>query len=334
MKIALIIGITGQTGSYLAEVLLEKNYIVHGIIRRSSSFNTHRIQHLFKDPHNKKINIHLHYGDIEDSASLQRIIKITNPDEIYNLAAQSHVRTSFDIPIYTAGSVGMGALKLFEVLRNLKTNKKIRIYQASSSEMFGNSNKKVQNEKTPFAPTSPYAAAKLFSYHSALIYRKSYNMFISNGILFNHESPRRLSTFVTRKITHGVAKILAGEERYIYLGNINAKRDWGYALDYAEAIWKILQYKKPDDFVIATNKTYSVKDFLEETFKLVGLDWKKYVKIDDRYKRPFELDYLKGDYSKAKKLLKWEPKTDFKKLVRKMLEYDLEKYGIQDKIKK
>ena len=334
MKVALITGITGQTGSYLAELLLKKNYQVHGIIRRSSSFNTERIQHLFKDPHTKNLNFFLHYGDIEDSNSLDQTIKKVKPDEIYNLAAQSHVRISFDIPIYTGNSVGIGALNLFEAVRNQQSKKKIKIYQASSSEMYGNSKKKTQNEKTPFNPTSPYANAKLFAYHSALTYRKAYKMHISNGILFNHESPRRLSTFVTKKITNGIAKILAGEERYIYLGNLDAKRDWGYAADYAEAIWKIMQYKKADDFVVATNKTYSVREFLDEAFNLVGLNWKKYVKIDARYKRPSELEYLKGDYSKAKKLLGWEPKTHFKDLVRIMLEFDLKEYGLQDKIKK
>ena len=333
MKSALIIGITGQTGSYLADFLLKKKYNVHGIIRRSSTFNTERIQHLFKDPHEKNLHFFLHYGDIEDENSLQKIIEISKPDEIYNMAAQSHVRTSFDIPVYTSNSVGVGALKLFEIVKNYK-KKNIRIYQASSSEMFGNSSKTIQNEKTPFIPTSPYAAAKVFAYHSALIYRKSYNMFISNGILFNHESPRRLSTFVTKKITVGIAKILTGEAKHIYLGNLYAKRDWGYALDYVEAIWKILQYKKPEDFVIATNTTYSIKDFLKEAFEQVGLDWKKYVKIDDRYKRPYELNYLRGDYSKAKKLLGWKPKTNFKELVRLMLEHDLKERGLYDKLTK
>lgn len=334
MKKALIFGITGQTGSYLAELLIKKNYKVYGVIRRSSNFNTQRIQHLFSDIHSKNLKIHLHYGDLDDYNSIETILKKTNPDEVYNFGAQSHVKTSFDIPIYTSNVTGIGSLKIFEAVRNFDKKKKIKIYQASSSEMFGNSLNNKQNEKTPFIPVSPYANAKLFAHNSALIYRNSYKMFISTGILFNHESPRRSPTFVTKKITFGIAKILAGKEKFIYLGNIDAKRDWGYAEDYAEAVWKILQYKKADDFVIATNKTFSVKNFLEVSFNLVGLNWKRYVKFDKKYLRPQELNCLKGDYSKAKKLLKWKPKTSFKKIIKIMLEDDLKFYGLQNKIKK
>lgn len=331
MKKALITGITGQDGSYLAELLLNKGYAVHGIIRRASTFNTERIDHLYKDPHDPSCRLFLHYGDFTDSSSISEIIKKTEPDEVYHLAAQSHVRTSFDIPEYTGDVVGLGTVRILEAIR--RSDKKIRFYQASSSEMFGKAAEVPQKETTPFHPRSPYACAKVYAYYMTINYRESYGIFASNGILFNHESPRRGETFVTRKITRGIARILAGKEKYIFLGNLESKRDWGFAGDYVDAMWRILQHKEPDDFVIATGETHSVKEFLEEAFSLAGLDWKDHVKIDKRYFRPAEVDILKGDASKAKRLLGWEPKFRFKELVRMMVEADLKEEDVDAKLR-
>jgi GDPmannose 4,6-dehydratase len=332
MKRAFISGITGQDGSYLAELLLEKGYEVHGVIRRSSTFNTKRIDHLVKDPHDKTSKFHLYYGDFTDSSSIAEVIRKSEPDEVYHLGAQSHVRTSFDIPEYTADVTGLGTVRILEAIRRADRN--IKFYQASSSEMFGKAAEFPQKETTPFHPRSPYACAKVFAYYMTMNYRESYGMFASNGILFNHESPRRGETFVTRKITRGIARILAKKDSYIYLGNLDAKRDWGYAGDYVEAMWLMMQHKKPDDFVIATGETHSVREFLEEAFSLVGLKWEKYVKIDPRYYRPAEVECLLGDYSKAKRELGWEPKVKFKELVRMMLEADLAAEGVDVKFRK
>lgn len=330
MKKALITGITGQDGSYIAELLLSKGYEVHGIIRRASTFNTGRISHIYQDPHTPGARLFLHYGDFSDGSSISEIVNNIEPDEVYHLAAQSHVRTSFDIPEYTADVTGLGTVRILEAIRRSKKN--TRFYQASSSEMFGKAKQVPQNEDTPFHPRSPYACAKVFAYHTTVNYRESYGIFASNGILFNHESPRRGETFVTRKITRGIAKILAGKENHIFLGNLEAKRDWGFAGDFVDAMWRILQYGKPDDFVIATGETHSVKEFLHEAFSLVGLDWEKHVKIDPRYLRPAEVDLLLGDYSKAKKLLGWEPKVRFKELVRMMVEADCRTEGLDVKL--
>ena len=330
-KKALITGITGQDGSYLAEQLLEKGYEVHGIRRRSSTFNTRRIDSIYKDLHNPSTKFFLHYGDLSDSSSLIKIIKEVEPDEVYNLGAQSHVRTSFEIPEYTGDITGLGTTRLLEAVR--RSDKDVRFYQASSSEMFGKAAEIPQKETTPFHPRSPYACAKVYSYHITVNYRESYGMFISNGILFNHESPRRGETFVTRKITRGIARILAGKDNSIYLGNMDAKRDWGFAGDYTHAMYLMLQNKEPEDFVIATGETHSVREFVEEAFSLVGLDWEKCVKIDPRYLRPSEVDILVGDYSKAKRILGWEPKVRFKELVKMMLESDIREEGIDSKIK-
>jgi len=329
MKKALITGITGQDGSYLAELLLSKGYLVHGIIRRSSTFNTSRIEHLYRDPHDPQARLFLHYGDFTDSSSLSEILDKAEPEEVYHLAAQSHVRTSFDIPEYTTDVTGTGTVRILEAIRRSKHN--IKFYQASSSEMFGTSSPP-QNEATPFHPRSPYACAKVFAYHITVNYREAYGMFASNGILFNHESPRRGETFVTRKITRGLARIMAGKDKFLYLGNIEAKRDWGYAGDFVEAMWLMLQHSKPDDFVIATGNSHSVKDFLEEAFSLVGRRWPDHVKIDQRYFRPSEVDMLQGDSSKAHKLLGWKPKVTFKELVRMMVESDLQKEGVGVKL--
>ncbi|MFH0817331.1 MAG: GDP-mannose 4,6-dehydratase [Candidatus Micrarchaeota archaeon] len=332
MTRALITGITGQDGSYLAELLLEKGYEVHGIIRRSSTFNTKRIDHLVKDPHDKTSKFHLYYGDFTDSSSIADVVKKAEPDEVYHLGAQSHVRTSFDIPEYTADVTGLGTVRILEAIR--RADRDVKFYQASSSEMFGKAAEFPQKETTPFHPRSPYACAKVFAYYMTMNYRESYGMFASNGILFNHESPRRGETFVTRKITRSIARILSGKEKHLYLGNLEAKRDWGYAGDFVDAMWRILQYKQPEDFVIATNETHSVKEFLEEAFSLVGKKWQDYVKIDPKYFRPAEVDMLLGDYSKAKKLLGWEPKVKFKELVRMMLESDLLAEGVNVKFRK
>ena len=332
MKKALITGITGQDGSYLAELLLEKGYEVHGIIRRSSSFNTDRIDHLYKDPHINDVRMFLHYGDLSDSSNLSRLLEKIQPDEIYNLAAQSHVRVSFDMPEYTADVVGLGTIRILDAIK--ETEIKTKFYQASTSELYGKVVETPQTEKTPFYPRSPYACAKLYSYWITVNYRESYNMYACNGILFNHESPRRGETFVTKKITHAIAKILNKEQDKLYLGNLDAKRDWGYAKDYVEAMWLMLQQEKAEDYVIATGETHSVREFLDEAFGLVGLDWKKYVEIDPRYYRPAEVDILLGDPTKAKEKLGWTPKTTFKELVKIMLEYDLNNVGLSlDKFK-
>lgn len=321
-KKALITGITGQDGSYLAELLLKKRYEVYGIIRRSSSINTHRIDHLYKDPHQKNNKLHLIYGDLSDSSSIVGILSEVKPDEIYNLAAQSHVRVSFDVPEYTADITGTGTVRILEAIRKLGL--KSKFYQASSSEMFGKVMEIPQTENTPFYPRSPYGAAKVYSYWITKNYRESYNMFACNGILFNHESPRRGETFVTRKITMAVARIKAGLQDKLYLGNLDSKRDWGYAKDYVEAMWLMLQCEKPDDYVIATNETHSIKEFLDLAFGYVGLKWQDFVEIDQKYYRPAEVDLLIGDYSKAKKELKWQPKTSFKNLVELMVQSDID----------
>ena len=332
MKKALITGITGQDGSYLAEFLLEKGYEVHGIIRRSSSFNTERIDHLYRDPHINDVKMFLHYGDLSDSSNLSRLLEKIQPDEIYNLAAQSHVRVSFDMPEYTADVVGLGTIRILDAIK--ETRIKTKFYQASTSELYGKVVETPQTEKTPFYPRSPYSCAKLYSYWITVNYRESYDMYACNGILFNHESPRRGETFVTKKITHAIAKILNKEQDKLYLGNLDAKRDWGYAKDYVEAMWLMLQQEKAEDYVIATGETHSVREFLDEAFGLVGLDWKKYVEIDPRYYRPAEVDLLLGDPTKAKEKLGWKPKTTFKELVRIMLEYDLNSVGLSlDKFK-
>ena len=320
MKKALITGITGQDGSYLAEILLSKGYEVHGLIRRSSTFNTDRIDHIYTDLHDPKSKLFLHYGDLNDSGQLSNLIYNLQPDEIYHLGAQSHVRVSFDMPEFTGDITGLGTTRLLEAIR--RSGIKTRFYQASSSEMFGAA-QPPQNEETPFMPRSPYGAAKVYAYWMVKNYREGYGMFAVNGILFNHESPRRGETFVTRKITRAMARIKYGLQDKLFLGNLEAKRDWGYAPDFVEAMWLMLQQDKPDDYVIATGETHSVKEFLEEAFKYAGLDWKKYVEIDQRYFRPLEVEFLQGDASKARKKLKWEPKVKFKDLVRIMVDADI-----------
>jgi len=321
-KKALITGITGQDGSYLAELLLGKGYEVHGIIRRASTFNTERLDSIYQDPHVDKKRLFLHYGDLSDASALARLIGKIQPEEVYNLAAQSHVRVSFDAPEYTADITGTGSIRLLEAIR--ETGIKPRFYQASSSEMYGMVQEVPQRETTPFYPRSPYGAAKVYSYWITVNYRESYGMHASNGILFNHESPRRGETFVTRKITRAVAHIKAGLQDKLYLGNLDAKRDWGYAKEYVEAMWLMLQQDQPDDYVIATNETHSIREFLDVAFEHVGLDWRKYVEIDPRYFRPAEVDLLIGDYSKAKTKLGWEPKTKFSGLARLMVDADIE----------
>jgi GDPmannose 4,6-dehydratase len=327
MKKALITGITGQDGSYLAELLLSQGYEVHGIIRRASTFNTHRIDHLYHDPHGDGENVHLylHYGDLANTGNLTDIIYTVQPDEIYHLAAQSHVRVSFDLPEYTGDITGLGTMRLLEAVR--KSGKPIRFYQASSSEMFGAA-LPPQNENTPFEPQSPYAAAKVYAYWVTRNYREGYQMFASNGILFNHESPRRGETFVTRKITRALANIVAGRQKKLYLGNLEAKRDWGYAPDYIAAMWKILLHDHPGDYVIATGESHSVREFLDESFGYINLDWHDYVAIDPRYYRPTEVNYLLGDPTKASSELGWEPRIFFKDLVRIMVDADLELIGL------
>ncbi|MBI4309753.1 MAG: GDP-mannose 4,6-dehydratase, partial [Candidatus Omnitrophica bacterium] len=315
-------GITGQDGSYLAEFLLNKGYTVYGLIRRASSFNTGRVDHLYQDPHERNPKLRLVYGDLNDASSLNRIIKTLKPAEIYNLGAQSHVKVSFEIPEYTAEITGMGTVRLLEAIRDCGL--KPKFYQASSSEMYGRAAQVPQSEETPFYPRSPYAAAKVYAYWITVNYREAYNMFACNGILFNHESPRRGETFVTRKITMALARIKHGLQKKLYLGNLDAKRDWGFAGDYVEAMWLMLQQSKPDDYVIATGETHAVKEFLEEAFGHAKLDWRKYVAIDKRYFRPTEVDLLLGDPSKARKVLKWKPKVDFRQLVRMMVEGDME----------
>ncbi|HVP81204.1 MAG TPA: GDP-mannose 4,6-dehydratase [Thermodesulfobacteriota bacterium] len=321
MKRALITGITGQDGSYLAEFLLKKGYEVHGLIRRASTFNTERIDHLYTDPHDPKTRIHLHYGDLSDSGQLTNLIYNIQPEEIYHLGAQSHVRVSFDMPEYTGDITGIGTIRMLEAIR--RSGIATKFYQASSSEMFGGS-PPPQNENTPFMPRSPYAAAKVYAFWVAVNYREAYKIFACNGILFNHESPRRGETFVTRKITRSLARIKLGLEKKLYLGNLNAKRDWGFAGDYVEAMWLMLQQDGPDDYVIATGKSHSVEEFLEEAFTYQGLNWKEYVEIDSRYFRPTEVGYLQGDASKARKKLGWQPKVHFKELVKLMVDADLQ----------
>jgi len=325
MKKALITGITGQDGSYLAEFLLSKGYVVHGIIRRSSTFNTSRIDHIYKDPHIRGVKLHLHYGDLSDSSQLTNLIYNIKPDEIYHLGAQSHVRVSFDMPEYTGDITGLGTTRILEAVR--RSGIKCRYYQASSSEMFGDA-PAPQNEDTPFRARSPYAAAKIYSYWMVNNYREGYNLFACNGILFNHESPRRGETFVTRKITRGLAGIIAGKDKKLYLGNLEAKRDWGYAPDYVEAMWLMLQQERAEDYVIGTGETHSVKEFLEEVFNYAGLDWKEYVEIDSRYFRPTEVELLLADSSKARKELGWSPRITFKELVKIMVDSDLELAGL------
>jgi len=324
MKKALITGITGQDGSYLAELLLSKGYEVHGVIRRASTFNTSRIDHLYRDPHVKDTRLFLHYGDLADSVQMVKLLYELQPDEVYNLGAQSHVRVSFDIPEYTGDVDGLGAQRILEAIREAGLVKKVRYYQASSSEMFGKVQEVPQVETTPFWPRSPYGCAKVYAYWLTVNYRESYNMHASNGILFNHESPRRGETFVTRKITRAVARIKMGLQNEIYLGNLDARRDWGYAKEYVEMMWLMLQQDAPDDYVVATNETHSVKDFCKEAFGVVGLDWEKYVKYDQRYERPAEVDLLIGNPEKARRKLGWEPKVRFKELVKIMVEHDLE----------
>ena len=324
MKKAFITGITGQDGSYLAELLLEKGYEVHGMVRRSSSFNTSRIDHLYKDPHDPNAKLFLHYGDLADSQSLSHLLLTIKPDEIYNLGAQSHVRVSFDNPMYTLDVTGNGILRILEPVRLLLREQDVRVYQASSSEMFGKVVETPQSETTPFRPRSPYACAKVYAFHQGVNYREAYDLFITNGILFNHESPRRGETFVTRKITRAATRIKLGLQDKLYLGNLDAKRDWGFAGDYVEAMWMMLQAENPDDYVVATNETHSIREFLDLTFGALDLDWNEYVEIDPRYYRPAEVDLLMGDYSKAKNELGWEPKTSFEELVRIMVESDLE----------
>ena len=324
MKRALISGVTGQDGSYLAEFLLDKGYQVHGIIRRSSSFNTGRISQIYQDLHERDAKLFLHFGDLMDSSRLEKLIEIVQPDEVYNLGAQSHVRVSFDEPVYTADVVGMGTLRLLEAIRNVGGIQTIRFYQASSSEIYGQVRETPQTETTPLHPRSPYACAKVFALYQVQNYREAYGLHASNGILFNHESPRRGETFVTRKTTRGLARILAGKDRKLYLGNLDAERDWGYAKDYVEAMWLMLQQDQPDDYVIATGVTHSVRSFVDKVFKTVGLDWRDYVEFDARYLRPTEVDALLGDSSKARRKLGWEPRTSFDELVQLMVEADLE----------
>ena len=321
MKKALVTGITGQDGSYLAELLLSKGYEVHGIVRRASTFNTSRIDHLYQDPHINDVHLFLHYGDIADSTNMVKLLYRIQPDEVYHLAAQSHVRVSFDIPEYTGDVTGLGTVRILEAIR--ETGLKTRFYQASSSEMFGLVQETPQRETTPFYPRSPYGAAKVYAYWLTVNYRESYGIFACNGILFNHESPRRGETFVTRKITRGVAEIKAGLASKLYLGNLDAKRDWGYAKEYVAAMWLMLQQEQPEDFVIATGETHSVREFVEEAFSHVGLDWRNYVEIDPKYYRPAEVDLLVGDASKAQRQLGWSPQTRFKDLAHLMVDADI-----------
>lgn len=330
MKKALITGITGQDGSYLAEILLAKGYEVHGIIRRASSFNTQRLDHIYQDPHEKDRRLILHFGDLADDSTFRKLLYKIHPDEIYNLGAQSHVRVSFDIPEYTAEITGVGALRVLEAIKDYEedTKRKVRFYQASSSEMFG-STPPPQNEMTRFHPRSPYGSAKVFAYHTTVNYRESYGIFAVNGILFNHESPRRGETFVTHKITRAVARIKAGLEEKLYLGNLDARRDWGYAPEYMEAAWMMLQQDEPDDYVIGTGQSHSVRDLVDAAFDYVGIkDWSDLVGIDPRYYRPAEVEDLVADASKAKEKLGWEPQVKFEKLVGIMMDADLKEAGI------
>jgi GDPmannose 4,6-dehydratase len=322
MKKALITGITGQDGSYLADLLLSKGYEVHGIIRRASTFNTARIDHLYQDSHVHGIRLFLHFGDLSDSVQLVKLLYELQPDEVYNLGAQSHVRVSFDIPEYTADITGVGTIRILEAIREAGVVP--RFYQASSSEMYGKVQEVPQTETTPFWPRSPYGAAKVFSYWATVNYRESYSLHANNGILFNHESPRRGETFVTRKISRAVSRIKLGSDEFLYLGNLEAKRDWGYAPEYVEGMWRILQQDEPDDYVLATNETHTVREFVELAFAHVGLDWKEHVRYDKRYERPAEVDLLIGNPAKAKEKLGWEPKVRFEQLVQIMVDADLE----------
>ncbi|MGI9497623.1 MAG: GDP-mannose 4,6-dehydratase [Mariniblastus sp.] len=323
-KKALITGITGQDGSYLAELLLEKGYEVHGIVRRSSSFNTDRIDHIYRDPHETDARLFLHYGDLTDGQNLTNLVLDVKPDEIYNLGAQSHVRVSFDAPAYTVQVVGIGALNVLEAARQLNKNHLTKVYQASSSEMYGDVIETPQTESTPFQPQSPYACAKVYAFHQTVNYRHAYDLFAVNGILFNHESPRRGETFVTRKITRAATRIKLGLQSKLFLGNLDAKRDWGYAKDYVEGMWRMLQHSEPDDFVLATGETQTIRQFLDYSFGRLDLDWAKYVEIDPRYFRPTEVNLLLGDASKAKDLLGWTPQTSCKELAEIMVDHDLE----------
>jgi GDPmannose 4,6-dehydratase len=325
-KRALITGITGQDGSYLAELLLAKGYEVHGLIRRSSTFSTSRIDHLYRDPHESDAGMRLHYGDLLDSSSLMSALRAARPDEVYNLGAQSHVKVSFEMPEFTGEATGMGTLRLLEAIRHLE--QPVRYYQAGSSEMFGQVEERPQTESTPFHPRSPYAVSKAFAHWMTVQYREAYGLFASNGILFNHESPRRGATFVTRKVTRGVAAILAGTATKLYLGNLDARRDWGYAPEYVEAMWRMLQHERPDDFVIATGEMHTVREFVDLAFALVGRDWREFVVMDERYLRPTEVDELQGDATKARELLGWRPQVTFPELVRLMLEADLREAGV------
>jgi len=323
-KKALITGITGQDGSYLAELLLEKDYEVHGIVRRSSTFNTDRIDQIYQDPHDPNASLFLHYGDLTDGQNLTNLVLDVAPDEIYNLGAQSHVRVSFDAPAYTVQTTGIGALNVLEAARQLNKAHPVRVYQASSSEMFGDVIETPQTETTPFQPQSPYACAKVYAFHQTVNYRQAYNLFACNGILFNHESPRRGETFVTRKITRAATRIKMGLQEKLFLGNLDAKRDWGYAKDYVQGMWRMLRHDTPDDYVLATGETQTIRQFLDYTFEHLDLDWNKYVEIDPRYFRPTEVNLLLGDYSKAKRVLGWEPTTSCQELAELMVEHDLE----------
>ena len=327
-KKALVTGITGQDGSYMAELLLSKGYEVHGLIRRASTFNTGRIDHIYIDPHDPSAKIFLHYGDLSDAGQLTHLIYNIQPDEVYHLGAQSHVRVSFDMPEYTGDITGLGTTRLLEAIRRSGNN--IRFYQASSSEMFG-AGPPPQSEATPFYPRSPYAAAKVYAYWMTINYREAYNLFASNGILFNHESPRRGEIFVTRKITRAIANIAAGKEKTLYLGNLDAKRDWGFAPEYMEAIYLMLQHDRPGDYVLGTGETYSVREFLEEAFAYAGLDWKEHVKIDPKYFRPTEVDVLRADPSKLKREIGWEAKVTFSQLARIMVDADMKETGLKPK---
>ncbi len=331
-KVALITGVTGQDGSYLSELLLEKGYEVHGIIRRTSTFNTDRIDHIYQDPHQEDARFFLHYGDLTDGTTLRRILEEVKPIEVYNLGAQSHVRVSFDAPEFTVDSVAMGTLRLLEAIKDYRqrTGIDVRYYQAGSSEMFGKVMEIPQKETTPFYPRSPYACGKVYAHWQTINHRESYNIFACNGILFNHESPRRGETFVTRKITRAIARIVAGQQKKLYLGNLDSKRDWGYAKDYVKAMWLMLQQDEPDDYVVATGETHSVKEFLELAFSHVNLKWEDYVEFDERYLRPAEVDLLIGDPTKAKEKLGWQPSLTFPELVNLMVDADLEALGISN----
>lgn len=324
MKKALITGVTGQDGSYLARLLLGKGYEVHGVIRRTSTFNTDRIDDIYRDPHETGTRFLLHYGDLTDGTSLRRILEKIGPDEVYNLGAQSHVRVSFDQPEYTADTVATGTLRLLEAVRDFcaGNGKRMRFYQAGSSEMYGAA-PPPQSEETPFYPRSPYAASKVAAHWYAVNYREAYSLFIANGILFNHESPQRGETFVTRKITRAIGRIQQGLQKKLFLGNLESKRDWGFAGDYVEAMWMMLQQSEPGDYVVATGETHSVREFLDEAFGCAGLDWNRYVERDSRYLRPTEVDYLQGDNTKARTRLGWQPKVGFKELVRMMVDHDI-----------